>query len=263
MRIRISRKKIEYYHTIRTRIIRAIPSTNIPPLPLPMKPTPDPTLARDIRISKALSYLLRHGAVKENLNIDDAGYIQVQELLNHNRMKCNKTTLQDLERIVANNEKQRFKMISDLNNPSELIICANQGHSIKTITTENLVKLTEPAQLPQDLFHGTYLNILPLIKQSGGLKIMTRNHIHLTNNVDYIRKSCNVMIFIDGRKCLDDGIDIYRSENNVYLTSGIDGILPIRYFRQVIKRPSDEIIDLNCVNISDPSGTSDSRNCQK
>ena len=70
-----------------------------------------PPAKRDIAISKSLSYLLRHGAVKEKLNIDQTGYININELLNHNRLKTNKVTLDVIRRIVGNNEKKRFSIV--------------------------------------------------------------------------------------------------------------------------------------------------------
>ena len=65
-----------------------------------------PAGKRDIQISKALSYLLRHGALKEGLPIDNNGFIPVSVLLRHNRLKSHKCTLEDIHRIVENNDKQ-------------------------------------------------------------------------------------------------------------------------------------------------------------
>lgn len=200
---------------------------------------------RDTQISKALSKLLRHGAVKEKLSIDEAGFVAVNEILNHNRLKTHKATLEDLKRVVDTNDKQRFKLLQD---GGKLLICANQGHSIKAITTDNLQAIEHKSQLPTaPIFHGTYSKILPLIKQSGGLNTMSRNHIHLTDNINYIRKTCNTLIYIDVEQCLADGIKVYKSENNVFLTSGIDGTLPAKYFNKVAERFSGREIDFNSI----------------
>ena len=51
---------------------------------------------RDTQISKALSYLLRHAAMKENLVIDSNGYTSVKGLLSHNRLKTHKCTQDDI-----------------------------------------------------------------------------------------------------------------------------------------------------------------------
>jgi len=51
-----------------------------------------------------------------------------------------------------------------------------------------------------------------------------------------MRSSCDVLIYIDLEKALEDGIKFYKSENGVVLTEGVDGegYLPNDYFRQVI-----------------------------
>ena len=65
---------------------------------------------RDVQLSKALSYLLRHAAVKEKLTIDSNGYTPLKELLSHNRLKTHKCTVDDIHRIVKENDKQRFHL---------------------------------------------------------------------------------------------------------------------------------------------------------
>lgn len=42
-------------------------------------PRKDPS--REVKISKAASYVLRHGAVKEGLRLDESGYVNVRELV--------------------------------------------------------------------------------------------------------------------------------------------------------------------------------------
>lgn len=183
---------------------------------------------RDVRISKCLSYLLRHGAIKEKLAIDSLGNVLVEDILMHNRLKTHRCTIEDIRRVVRENNKQRFKLHEDKD--GKLYISANQGHSI-AVDDQNLVKLSEK-DIPLDIFHGTYKAKLETIKAQG-LSKMNRNHIHLTNNREYVRKSCNILIYIDVKKCMDDGMVFYKSDNNVYLTSGIDGIIPCSYFREI------------------------------
>lgn len=184
---------------------------------------------RDIQISKTLSYLLRHGAVKENLPIDSKGYVAVDDLLRHRKLKSYRTTVDDIRRVVETNNKRRFNL-EHIDN--RLYICANQGHSIE-ITEDNLMLLKD-TEIPLDLFHGTYNKNLELINKQG-LKVMNRNHIHLTTNMDYIRKSCNVLIYLDIERCLHDGIKFYKSLNDVYLTKGNHGVLDSVYFRKIVK----------------------------
>lgn len=188
---------------------------------------------REVQISKALSYLLRHGAHKEKLPMTDDGWIKIDDLLHHQRLKSFKTTRDDLNKIVLNNDKQRFKIKNEF-------ICAVQGHSIK-INNDNLVKLDEN-ELPSEIYHGTYQKKLPMIKASGGLSKMNRNHIHFTSPgaKSGIRPNCNLLIYLDIRKCLQNKIVFYKSENGVILTEGIDGLIPANLWLKVVQLPSHE-----------------------
>jgi len=50
-----------------------------------------------------------------------------------------------------------------------------------------------------------------------------------------MRKNCNVFIYVDLKKALEDGFSFFRSQNGVILSPGNDrGILPIRYFEKVV-----------------------------
>ncbi|KAH3683563.1 hypothetical protein WICPIJ_005459 [Wickerhamomyces pijperi] len=200
---------------------------------------------RDILISKALSYLLRHGAVKERLPIDKNGFISISTILQNNRLKTHKTTVQDIHRIVETNEKKRFtiKVINDREH-----ICANQGHSLKTVKQDDqiLTPLTEDDSFPEQLIHGTTHAKLKLILQSGGLSKMNRNHIHFTSilenqgvEVSGLRSFSTVLIFLDLEKIKrdKDTVKFYKSLNNVYLTGGdANGVLSKEYFGKIIDR---------------------------
>uniref|UniRef100_A0A672QZV9 2'-phosphotransferase n=1 Tax=Sinocyclocheilus grahami TaxID=75366 RepID=A0A672QZV9_SINGR len=84
--------------------------------------------SRDVRLSKSLSYALRHGANKMGLQMNSDGFVFVEELLAHQQFRS--FSLEDVERVVATNDKQRFKLC---NHPEDgrLQIRANQGHSVK------------------------------------------------------------------------------------------------------------------------------------
>lgn len=49
-------------------------------------------------MSKNLSWILRHGAVKEGLKINTAGFINVVDILNHRNFK-NKYSVDDIKRM--------------------------------------------------------------------------------------------------------------------------------------------------------------------
>lgn len=83
-----------------------------------------------------MSWLLRHGAVREGLCIKDNGFIKVSDILQHRTFR-NKYSINAIIKVVGTNDKQRFTIRYDENN--ELEICANQGHSIQVSSTIILV----------------------------------------------------------------------------------------------------------------------------
>lgn len=187
---------------------------------------------RDVQISKTLAYLLRHGAVKEKLPIDNQGWIELSQLLAHQRLKSHKATDEDVARIVANNEKQRFSLKQD---NGITYICANQGHTLSQIEPD-LILLTSQT-MPSRVYHGTYISKMPSILETG-LSRMQRNHIHMTSDADWsklgIRNNCDVLIYINTEAAMAAGLDFYRSKNGVVLCSGDSlGHLPADFFAQI------------------------------
>lgn len=88
-----------------------------------------------VAISKNLSWLLRHGAIEEGLNIDKDGFVRLSEILAKDFYKSKRITEKEIREVVENNDKKRFelKTISDENGNPVLHIRASQGHSIKVL----------------------------------------------------------------------------------------------------------------------------------
>ncbi|CAH01602.1 tRNA 2'-phosphotransferase [Kluyveromyces lactis] len=183
---------------------------------------------RSVKISKALAYLLRHGAVKENLPIDSDGYIALDRILQHNRLKSLKATSTEIQHIVASNDKQRFHIKTDPNT-GIMYVCATQGHTLKQIApSQHVLKpITNIEQLSSKLVHGTNVSNCISILHSGFIKKMSRNHVHLspgitgkdTDVISGMRSSSNVYIHIKRIQEMLDSLNLVKSLNNVYLTS--------------------------------------------
>ncbi|CAR22194.1 tRNA 2'-phosphotransferase [Lachancea thermotolerans CBS 6340] len=194
---------------------------------------------RDVQISKSLAYLLRHGALKEKLPIDPNGYIPISVLLQHNRLKSLHCTQQDVDRVVANNAKKRFHIKTEDNN---VLICATQGHSIAAVAPAGdvLQPITADDKLPEKLVHGTNLKNCKLIIESGGIRKMRRNHVHLAAGITGLdgevvsgtRTSSNVFIFLK-RELAFQQLRLFKSLNDVYLTA--DDV-PTELFEKVLLR---------------------------
>jgi 2'-phosphotransferase len=142
-----------------------------------------------------------------------------------------------------------------------LCIRANQGHSIETINSDLLLQRLTADDLLQNhnaMVHGTYYSSWKCIQSSGGLSKMQRNHIHFATGIPSkdgtknsvisgMRKTCDVYIFVDVHKCVTDNISIYKSDNGVLLTAGVDdsGILPMRYFSHVTDASGNVLFNNN------------------
>ena len=63
-----------------------------------------------INVSKAMSYVLRHGAEKEGLLIRSDGYIYLADLLNVKSLEKMNAGVPEVEYIVQNNDKKRFEL---------------------------------------------------------------------------------------------------------------------------------------------------------
>jgi 2'-phosphotransferase len=76
------------------------------------------------KISKELSYLLRHGALKEGFQIDDKGFVACDELIKKRNM-----TMSQIKQAVETNDKKRFEL--EERAPNVFFIRASQGHSMR------------------------------------------------------------------------------------------------------------------------------------
>jgi len=65
----------------------------------------------EVRISKTLSWLLRHGAQNEGLAIRKDGYVKVVDLLEHPKLKYQGLNLDMIQAIVKADSKQRYDLI--------------------------------------------------------------------------------------------------------------------------------------------------------
>ncbi|EGC37728.1 hypothetical protein DICPUDRAFT_46322 [Dictyostelium purpureum] len=195
-----------------------------------------------VQLSKTLSYILRHSAVKEGLNISKDGYVSVDELLKHKLFS--QYTFKDIQEVVDTNDKKRYNLKKgEGENSEKYFICANQGHSISDVDEVDLKRI-ESVDEVESVVHGTYKKHLKSILENG-LQKMERNHIHFAVGlpgegqvISGMRGSCDMVIYIDLQKCLDDDIPMFLSKNNVVLTNGKDnnGILPIKYFTKIVDK---------------------------
>ncbi|MFS2024170.1 RNA 2'-phosphotransferase [Massilia sp. GER05] len=179
-------------------------------------------MSRDtiVDTSKLLSYVLRHRPDSIGLQLDANGWADVDALLQRLAEHGRPVARELLDRVVANNDKQRFAF-----DATRTRIRASQGHSIQVDLA------LQPAQPPDVLYHGTASRFLKSILASG-LRAGNRQHVHLSGDVGTARRvgaryGFPVILRVDTARLRADGAVFYRSDNGVWLT----GPVAPRYLR--------------------------------
>lgn len=168
------------------------------------------------KISKFLSYVLRHHPELINLNVDENGWANVDELITKSKRDSYEGfTFEELEEIVQTNAKKRFAF-----NDDKSMIRASQGHSI------DIELALIPQQPPEFLYHGTAQNNIESILGKG-IEKRNRQHVHLSSDKETathvgMRHGKPVILTINTEKMSEDGIVFYLSENEVWLTDFVD-----------------------------------------
>jgi len=163
-----------------------------------------------VHTSKFLSYVLRHDPGKIGIELDEAGWTDVDALLVACAAHGEVLTRADLDDVVATSDKQRFALSDDRKR-----IRANQGHSVQVDLQ------LAPAEPPGSLFHGTVQSAIPGIYAQGLVK-GSRHHVHLSPDVETAtkvgaRRGKPVILEVDAAGMVATGHKFYRSENNVWL----------------------------------------------
>ncbi|KAG4210979.1 hypothetical protein ERO13_A02G078703v2, partial [Gossypium hirsutum] len=144
--------------------------------------------------------------------------------------------------------KQQFSLLEE---NGELLIRANQGHTVMTVEPERLLKQILSADEMIVCVHGTYKRNLESILESG-LKRMKRLHVHFSSGLPtdgevISDEMLNVLIYLDVRKALEEGMKLYISDNKVILTEGFDGVVPVKCFEKIESWPDRKHIPFSNV----------------
>ncbi|KAH8365915.1 hypothetical protein KR093_007299, partial [Drosophila rubida] len=192
------------------------------------------------QLSKQLSWLLRHGAQKEGLQIQPDGFVCVAEILRHSRYGAHFNQAK-LEELVATDAKQRYTLRFNPKTGAQEIR-ANQGHSLAAVTSDAcLQRIESVAQLSEAaVVHGTYYRHWERIKNEG-LRRMQRNHVHFAvldkrEVLSGFRSDCQLLIYLNVGKVLEHQLELFRSSNNVVLCAGVEGSISTEYFLRVVDR---------------------------
>ncbi len=176
-----------------------------------------------IKLSKFISFLLRHKAKEYNLEVDTNGYVALEKLLYVIKQNPKFANVNEdiIKESVYNSPKKRFELSGNY-------IRARYGHSF----SQKINYLsTEP---PIYLYHGTSKVAWNNITIEG-LQPMRRQYVHLSTNIEQARlvgeRHTNnpIILQIQAKIAYDNGISFYLVGEDIFLSSYI----PMKYIKKV------------------------------
>lgn len=169
-----------------------------------------------VRLSKEISFALRHRPWEYELEMDEEGYVSINQLLNaiNENAKYNKVIdLDDLKKVIEISDKERLEINGDS-------IRALYGHTIPMHIKK--IEATPPAVL----YHGTSHKAIDMILNDG-IKPMSRQYVHLSIDTDTAiivgkRRDDNpILLIVDTQAAIKDGHKFYIGNDKVWLADYI------------------------------------------
>lgn len=169
-----------------------------------------------VQLSRTISYVLRHNPAEFGLTLDVEGWVSIEDLLGALRRRSSRwdsLRVDDLGRMMAQSEKQRFEMRDGK-------MRAFYGHSVE------LKMQHEPAMPPALLYHGTTPQAAKIIRGEG-LKPMERQYVHLSADEETARQVAlrrtqrPVILRVDALTAALQGIEFYLGNDKVWLAEHI------------------------------------------
>jgi putative RNA 2'-phosphotransferase len=165
-----------------------------------------------IKLSKLMSFILRHHPDQFGLTLDPDGYLEIGALVKSITDRFTDLSEDDIIDIVNNSEKKRFEI-------SGTKIRAMYGHSVDVTVTQTE---SEP---PEVLYHGTERSSVQQILKDG-LVPMGRQFVHLSVSqkdayqVGSRRDPKPVILRIKAKDAYKKGIKFYKS-GDLFLTRNV------------------------------------------
>lgn len=165
-----------------------------------------------IQLSKHLSFILRHDPASAGVELDSAGWIDIDLLLRALAKVGRNATRLDIDQLLSMSTKQRFEIVDNR-------IRAAQGHSVP-------VRLGLPATPPPAvLFHGTVERFWATIATEGLLP-QDRTHVHLSADrataVEVgARRGTPIVLTVAARNMHVEGHPFFLASNGVWLTEAV------------------------------------------
>ncbi|MEN3046966.1 MAG: RNA 2'-phosphotransferase [Candidatus Hydrothermales bacterium] len=157
---------------------------------------------RLLRLSKKLSYILRHDPAKFGISLNSEGFADIDELCK--KAKINKDEIFELLKKCG---KKRFEI---------------RGNKIRALYGHSFIKIEYKEVVPPEiLYHGTSRKNLERILKEG-LKPMNRKYVHLSVNKEEALRvgrrhdKSPIILIILSKDAYNSGVKFFKA-GDVYL----------------------------------------------
>jgi len=155
------------------------------------------------RISRFLSYLLRHRPREYPLAFDRHGFVAWSEIVDLVRERFYDSTEEEIRAVVTESEKKRFELSAEK-------VRATYGHSFPVDLG------LEPVEPPVELYYGTARDLAQSVLRDG-LKPRDRQFVHLSASLEEAeaiakrRDPAPAIVVVDTRAARHADVAFYRS----------------------------------------------------
>lgn len=164
------------------------------------------------RLSRFLSYLLRHRPKEYPLAFDAQGFVAWRELVQRVQERFQEVTDDEIRAVVTASDKRRFEMRDDR-------IRATYGHSFP------IDLALQPAEPPPQLFYGTARDLAQSVLQHG-LRPRDRQYVHLSASFEEAqavgkrRDPFPAIVVVDARRAQAGGV-VFFASGPLFLAEGV------------------------------------------
>jgi len=197
------------------------------------------------RLGRIMAGVLRHFPERFDLDMDDKGFVDISQLVDsvkRRRSQFHWLRAHHVTAVVETDPKGRYQI-------KEELLRATYGHSID-------VELDFPVDdVPDSLFYPSSQEELDILLETGLLP-SDRKSVHLSHTfkdamvAGIHRVKEPIILEIDAKNCMDDGIMIQHAGTTVYITKEV----PPKYLKVLDPRPEEEeeATDLEAASEANP-----------
>ena len=164
------------------------------------------------RVSKLLSLILRHRPDEFGLNMDEYGYIPLEEVTEAVQRRYSEVGEEDIRRLVDDSRPKRFEIVEDY-------IRALYGHSFFLEIDD------DPIDPPEKLFMGTTVKAGSRVPEEG-LRPVDRSYLHLSTTREIAESRSHeagepCVVEIEAKRAFEEGGIEFYARGEVILSREI------------------------------------------